>query len=172
MTPEKCEELYFLVVSTNGSGSLVACPYYTDGTHGYNDRFTPQDWFAETPSGSEAVYGLGRIITKQSLPYYKDDIDTGKIRLYEYSVKVDKSKEVQYVEFTKGYGGAGIITVLGISRKGTGGVATGIENIENRPAVNAAEGIYTINGVKINSLQKGINIIKMADGTTRKVVIK
>ena len=81
----------------------VACPYYTDGTHGYNDRFTPQDWFAETPSGSEAVYGLGRIITKQSLPYYKDDIDTGKIRLYEYSVKVDKSKEVQYVEFTKGY---------------------------------------------------------------------
>ena len=65
-----------------------------------------------------------------------------------------------------------IITVLGISRKGTGGVATGIENIENRPAVNAAEGIYTINGVKINSLQKGINIIKMADGTTRKVVIK
>lgn len=123
-------------------------------------------------SGSEAVYGLGRIITKQSLPYYKDDIDTGKIRLYEYSVKVDKSKEVQYVEFTKGYGGAGIITVLGISRKGTGGVATGIENVENRPAVNAAEGIYTINGVKINSLQKGINIIKMADGTTRKVVIK
>ena len=87
-------------------------------------------------------------------------------------MKVDKSKEVQYVEFTKGYGGAGIITVLGISRKGTGGVATGIENVENRPAVNAAEGIYTINGVKINSLQKGINIIKMADGTTRKVVIK
>lgn len=172
VTPEKCEELYFLVVSTNGSGSLVACPYYTDGSHGYNDRFTPQDWFAETPSGSEAVYGLGRIITKQSLPYYKDDIDTGKIRLYEYSVKVDKSKEVKYVEFTKGYGGAGIITVLGISRKGTGGVATGIENIENRPAVNAAEGIYTINGVKINSLQKGINIIKMSDGTTRKVVIK
>lgn len=77
---------------------------------------------------------------------------------------------MQYVEFTKGYGGAGIITVLGISRKGTG-VATGIENIENRPSASAVNGIYTINGMKINTLQKGINIIKMADGTTRKVVI-
>lgn len=74
---------------------------------------------------------------------------------------------MQYVEFTKGYGGAGIITVLGISRKGTG-VATGIEN---HPSASAVNGIYTINGMKINTLQKGINIIKMADGTTRKVVI-
>ena len=113
---------------------------------------------------------LRRYKEMQTCEWIKYDYRT--ICLYEYSVKVDKSKEVKYVEFTKGYGGAGIITVLGISRKGTGGVATGIENIENRPAVNAAEGIYTINGVKINSLQKGINIIKMADGTTRKVVIK
>lgn len=50
--------------------------------------------------------------------------------------------------------------------------ATGIENIENRPSASAVNGIYTINGMKINTLQKGINIIKMADGTTRKVVIK
>ena len=76
------------------------------------------------------------------------------------------------VEFTKTYGGAGYITILGISRKGTGGVASGIENIENRPSASAVNGIYTINGMKINTLQKGINIIKMSDGTTRKVVIK
>lgn len=49
---------------------------------------------------------------------------------------------------------------------------TGMENVENRPAVNTAIGIYTVSGMKINGLQKGINIIKMADGTTRKVVIK
>lgn len=169
--PEKCEELYFLVVSANGGASLVATAYYTDNTHTYNERYTPQDWYAESPSGSEAVYGLGRIITKQNLPYYQDDIDTGKIRLYEYTMKTDKSKEVKNVEFTKTYGGAGYITILGISRKGTG-VATGIENIENRPSASAVNGIYTINGMKINTLQKGINIIKMSDGTTRKVVIK
>lgn len=171
VNPEKCEELYFLVVSANGSGSLVVCPYYKDGSHGYNDRFTPQDWYANSPSGSEAVYGLGRIITKSADSYSTDQIDAGKIRLYEYSVKVDKSKEIDYIECTKGYGGAGYITILGVSRKGTG-VATGIENIENRPSASAVNGIYTINGMKINTLQKGINIIKMSDGTTRKVVIK
>ena len=169
--PEKCEELYFLVVSANGNASLVATAYYTDNTHTYNERYTPQDWYTDSPSGSEAVYGLGRIITKQNLPYYQDDIDTGKIRLYEYTMKTDKSKEVKNVEFTKTYGGGGYITILGISRKGTG-VATGIENIENRPSASAVNGIYTINGMKINTLQKGINIIKMSDGTTRKVVIK
>ena len=169
--PEKCEELYFLVVSANGKASLVATAYYTDNTHTDNERYTPQDWYTDSPSGSEAVYGLGRIITKQNLPYYQDDIDTGKIRLYEYTMKTDKSKEVKNVEFTKSYGGGGYITILGISRKGTG-VATGIENIENRPSASAVNGIYTINGMKINTLQKGINIIKMADGTTRKVVIK
>ena len=169
--PEKCEELYFLVVSANGNASLVATAYYTDNTHTYNERYTPQDWYTDSPSGSEAVYGLGRIITKQNLPYYQDDIDTGKIRLYEYTMKTDKSKEVKNVEFTKSYGGAGYITILGVSRKGTG-VATGIENIENRPSASAVNGIYTIDGMKINTLQKGINIIKMSDGTTRKVVIK
>lgn len=86
-------------------------------------------------------------------------------------MKTDKAKEVKNVEFTKTYGGGGYITILGISRKGNG-VATGIENIENRPSASAVNGIYTINGMKINTLQKGINIIKMSDGTTRKVVIK
>ena len=69
------------------------------------------------------------------------------------------------------YGGSGYVTILGVARKGCQDV-TGIENIENRPSASAVNGIYTINGMKINTLQKGINIIKMSDGTTRKVVIK
>jgi hypothetical protein len=31
---------------------------------------------------------------------------------------------------------------------------------------------YTIDGKRINQLQRGLNIIKMSDGTTRKVVVK
>lgn len=30
--------------------------------------------------------------------------------------------------------------------------------------------IYTLNGTKVNSLQHGINIVKMSDGTVRKVI--
>lgn len=35
-----------------------------------------------------------------------------------------------------------------------------------------AEGIYSLSGVRLNSLQKGINIVKSADGSTRKVLVK
>ena len=36
----------------------------------------------------------------------------------------------------------------------------------------AYEGIYTVEGMKLNRMEKGVNILKMADGTTRKVVVK
>lgn len=49
-------------------------------------------------------------------------------------------------------------------------IASGIENPEI--SMNSSFEIYTIDGMKINTLQKGINIIKMSNGTTRKVVIK
>lgn len=35
-----------------------------------------------------------------------------------------------------------------------------------------AEGIYDLQGRKLNSLQHGLNIIRMSDGTTRKVIVK
>ena len=34
------------------------------------------------------------------------------------------------------------------------------------------ESIYSASGAKLNSLQKGMNILKMTDGTTRKVLVK
>ncbi len=48
--------------------------------------------------------------------------------------------------------------------------ATAIKAIDALTSGNA--GIYTTDGVKVNSLQKGINIIKTADGKTQKVLVK
>ena len=47
---------------------------------------------------------------------------------------------------------------------------TGIETI--KPATDNAEAtaIYDVNGVRQNSLTKGINIVKMSDGTTKKII--
>lgn len=47
-------------------------------------------------------------------------------------------------------------------------LATGVETI----ASNGAKivGIYNANGIKVASLQKGVNIVKMSDGSTRKIV--
>ncbi len=50
-------------------------------------------------------------------------------------------------------------------------IETSITNVKANANENI-NGIYTINGMKVNSLQKGINITKMADGTTRKVIVK
>lgn len=48
---------------------------------------------------------------------------------------------------------------------------TGINNIENN-ADAKIETIYDLNGVRQNSLTKGINIVKMSNGKTKKVIVK
>lgn len=171
-TPERCEEIYILMVSANGQAAVATSVTYDDNTSGNGEVFAPKDWFSDSPEGNEAVYGLGRIMTKNESPYVSDQIDERyKFRLYEFTMKTDKEKKIKKINFQNNRWGGVYPTILGVSRKGTG-VASGIENIENRPSASAVNGIYTINGMKINTLQKGINIIKMADGTTRKVVIK
>lgn len=51
-----------------------------------------------------------------------------------------------------------------------GGEATGINAIE--ALQNGDAEIYTINGTRVNTLQKGVNIIKMSNGKTQKVLVK
>ena len=49
--------------------------------------------------------------------------------------------------------------------------ATAIATIAAMTA-GEVEGIYTIGGAKVQSLQKGVNILKMKNGQTRKVIVK
>ena len=172
VNPEECEEVYLLAISANGMGKVAAQVYYEDGTNENASLLTVFDWYGENATGNEAVFGLSRIMTKSTYQYDIDEIDgRNNFRLYEFTLKTNKSKKVKNILFQKWYGGSGYVTILGVARKGFQDV-TGIENIENRPSASAVNGIYTIKGMKINTLQKGINIIKMSDGTTRKVVIK
>lgn len=171
-TPSRCKEVYLLVLSTNGISKLDVVANYEDGSSSAKESFSIADWNDRYASGA-AKSGLSRIITKGSWLYDEDEVDWNyQFSLYELSMTTDDSKTVKSLTLTSTESGK-YPTILAVSKMaGKQSTPTGIENIENRPAVNAAAGIYTINGVKINSLQKGINIIKMADGTTRKVVIK
>ena len=47
---------------------------------------------------------------------------------------------------------------------------TGIESVNN--SIKTVERYYTIAGKQIPSPQRSLNIIKMSDGTTRKVIVK
>jgi hypothetical protein len=49
--------------------------------------------------------------------------------------------------------------------------ATGIEAIDAITSGNV-EAIYTVNGAKVNSLQKGMNIVKLSNGKVQKVLVK
>lgn len=51
-------------------------------------------------------------------------------------------------------------------------VPDNINGINGADGSKAIEGIYTIDGRKMNGLRKGINIIRFSDGETKKVVIK
>ncbi|MBQ8050590.1 MAG: hypothetical protein IJ197_03325 [Bacteroidaceae bacterium] len=48
---------------------------------------------------------------------------------------------------------------------------TGVEEVAVRPAAMPA-GIYSLSGARLNTLQRGINIVRMADGSVRKVLVK
>ena len=48
---------------------------------------------------------------------------------------------------------------------------TGIEDIYNNTNTKA-EAIYSVNGVRNARLSKGLNIVKMSDGSIKKVMVK
>lgn len=49
-------------------------------------------------------------------------------------------------------------------------ICVGINEVST--AKNAKAGIYTLSGARVTSLQKGINIIRMSDGSVHKVLVK
>ena len=54
-----------------------------------------------------------------------------------------------------------------------GGTVTGISNVVAADKKVLSEGIYNINGVKVNDMRKGgVYIIRTADGATKKVIKK
>lgn len=53
-----------------------------------------------------------------------------------------------------------------------GYVPTGIDNVTVTPNESGVDEIYDLSGRKLNEMQKGINIVRKADGTTVKVLKK
>ena len=49
---------------------------------------------------------------------------------------------------------------------------TGIETVVDKKANAAATGIYNINGIRQQTLRRGLNIVVMSDGSVRKVMVK
>ena len=69
---------------------------------------------------------------------------------------------------TAAYSSAGYAKFFNISED----MPTGIGCMPSTLAGNASAGIYSINGTRMSTLRKGINIVKMNDGSVRKIMVK
>ncbi len=49
---------------------------------------------------------------------------------------------------------------------------TGIRGVEDNAMHPESTEYYNLNGVRINSLAKGLNIVRDVDGTVKKVIVK
>ena len=81
------------------------------------------------------------------------------------SLKAKMSEDKLYAEITINMMG-GINVVFG-----TDDFTTGIDHVTTTPD-NGVEAIYDLSGRRLNEMQKGINIVRKADGTTVKVLKK
>ena len=146
-----------------------------------------ENWKSTSASGEKATVEIatasdgkvsmtvnvdGRTITADDLTQGKDEKDrvtyTGKAvdsDMNEYDVKavVYGAKDLQriYMTLTKGE----FVYTIGEDPD----ITNGINGIETEME-NGNVSIYTVGGAKLNTLQKGINIVRLANGKTIKVI--
>ena len=99
--------------------------------------------------------------------YVLQTLDNGQkfYRVGEVVEETDKVKMPAYRAYLT------IDNPAGVKAFSFGGETTGINGVETLTD-GAVESIYTINGTRVNSLQKGLNIVKMSNGKTQKVLVK
>lgn len=106
---------------------------------------------------------------------------TGKSRMWsKYTLSYDGTDEV-YVRLTEEVASSGPkVFDIYIANQGEKSQAliqelneelSGIAEI-SQTTNRAAKGIYNINGVRVNNLKRGLNIVVDADGSVKKVLVK
>lgn len=132
------------------------------------------------PAGAYTVQ-MGAFADKEGLQIYANeniiDIPAGQdgesryMRLYAIDVVVGEEGVIEIgVQNTNGGEIWAMMDEVHLYYKGTDSeIMTCIKSIGDN---DATSGIYTVNGIKQSSLQKGLNIVKSADGTTKKILKK
>ncbi len=97
--------------------------------------------------------------------------DTYFIYQNQYKYAVDGSNTIKgyrvYIDTTPAAEAKGVRYVFGFDGDGT----TGFDGIVDTEAAKVVE-IFSVDGRCLDNLQHGINIVKMSDGTTKKVFVK
>ena len=166
-TPQYGSELYLLVLSTGGRGGMMVVPYYEDETTGSTENFGIDDW---SMAGVDvAKDGLGKI-KRENRNEFKDGDYSNKLqfKVVEHKININPEKRIKAIKVRNTKPGT-TATLLAASIKTA--IPTGISNVNNDNEAQVV-GIYTIDGLRLTAPVKGINILKLSNGTMKKVFIK
>ena len=116
-------------------------------------------------SDLEDIYCLAQNVP---LSPYGSNSELFKNSLIEYATLYVPASLIEQYIATDPWSGFGTITAL------TDDEIDGIKEVEHSPLniEHSAEGLYDLSGRKLDKPTKGINIIRMSDGTIRKTLMK
>lgn len=165
--PTACTALHILAISANGEANVNVTVNYSDGTSEEAVAFVIPDWFGD--SEGAALHGFDRIFTCDDDWDNELDQFDGRcnFRLYDMTLPVDSSKELQSVAFEHS---ASTVypTILSMAKE------TALSGVESagEVAVPTVVGIYNLNGMKVSRASDGIFIVRYSDGSARKIIMK
>ncbi len=165
-TPFKTSELFYLCTAGAGNGTMDVTVNYTDGTSETTENTTVRDWSVRNPGANETSPALGNV--------NRDNDNTSSDahdRLFDYSVETNPDKDIESVTLTTKTDSP-MISVFAFGRVVITPTAIDIVETDNRGELSPLVGIYTIDGVRIETPQRGINIFRYQDGTSKKIFIK
>lgn len=93
----------------------------------------------------------------------------GKAIMNAYWQMIKGSVNNKSIDLYIKYLGANMDELIHVTFKGTAVETTGINTVNTADNSTVTE-IYTLGGARVNSLQKGINIVRLANGKTIKVI--
>ena len=161
--PKAVGSVYMLATSTGGASTARVTLVYADGTPSETQDISVRDWSVSNPVGDEAYSGLGYISTS-------DDALSDRYRycLFETCIFPDNDKKVAGI--TVSCTGGGNLYIMGFSRV-VPLSETGIDNV-TLPSAPTITGYYTVGGVRLMQPQRGVNIVRYSDGSSRKILVR
>ena len=164
--PVSTSEFFFLCTAGNGTGTVDVRVNYTDGTTEETKGISIHDWSVRNPGANETSQAFGNVSRA-------DDTmsDDAHDRLFDYSVLTDGDKEIASVTFTSQTNDP-MISIFAFGC--VTGTSSAIEVVdqEQRGELSPIVGIYTLDGRQLDRPGRGINIIRYADGTSKKIIFK
>lgn len=148
-TPVIVEKTSGTSISAAGSGALAVAG---DATQGALQAYGSYVSTTVTPSdySGYSIYALATVDDEQALWQTSNAINVKPFRAYFVSTTPSSAK-LRFVSEEEG--------------------ATAIEALTGEGNASVV-GIFSVNGTRQNSLQKGINVVKLSDGRTQKIMVK